>query len=201
MPNGVGVVHVSSDAPIFPSTADFAIYIEFKKGEGNSSRVFQTADAIIRALQSLDRTLCAAIDSKIEPVLVLEEINASSLRIWLKQIIAASDDEAIKKLDWKQFVGSYLVRAKYIFIEWTNRTGEEPSLSDLSRRLAKSASDTDIKYFPDYAPPSVSPFVSPASRQCKLSCSAACGQTLCRLVLASCETQPLTQPPEHILVR
>jgi hypothetical protein len=103
MPNGV--VHVASAAPIPPSTADFAIYIDFKKGEGNPSRIFQTADAIIRALHRLDLTLCAAIDSKIEPVLILEEIETGSLRIWLKEFLAAIDDDALKKLDWKQVVG------------------------------------------------------------------------------------------------
>jgi hypothetical protein len=65
MPNGI--VHVASAPPMTPGTADFAIYIDFKKGEGNPSRVFQTANAIIHTLQRLDRTLCAALDSKIEP--------------------------------------------------------------------------------------------------------------------------------------
>ena len=39
------------------------------------------------------------------------------------------------------------------------------------------------------------------SRRCKLGCSTACRGPPCRLASASRETQPLTQPPEHILVR
>ena len=39
------------------------------------------------------------------------------------------------------------------------------------------------------------------SRRCKLGCSTACRGPPCRLASASREAQPLTQPPEHILVR
>ena len=39
------------------------------------------------------------------------------------------------------------------------------------------------------------------SRHSKLCCSAACRQPPFRLVSACCETQPLAQPTEHILVR
>jgi DUF1365 family protein len=100
MPNGV--VHISTEPPKVPADADFAIYIEFKKGEGNPGRVFQAADAMIRALQRLDHTLCAAVDPHIEPVLVLEEIQSGSLKLWLRDIPKASDDDAIKTLDWKK---------------------------------------------------------------------------------------------------
>ena len=64
---------------------------------------------MIRALQGLDATLVGAIDTKIEPVMVLEEIESGSLIIWLRNILTAADDEALKKLDWKPAVGKYLV--------------------------------------------------------------------------------------------
>jgi hypothetical protein len=73
---------------------------------------------MIRALQRLDATLVEAIDSKIEPLMVLEEIESGSLVVWLKNILTATDDEALKKLDWKPAVGKYLVRAKHVYIRW-----------------------------------------------------------------------------------
>jgi hypothetical protein len=59
-----GTVHLSSDSPEAP-LADFALVIEFIKGEGSPQRIFQAADAMIRALQKLDRVLCMAVDSQL----------------------------------------------------------------------------------------------------------------------------------------
>ena len=151
----VGTTHVSTTAPDPPSDADFAIYIDFVKGEGNAARVFQAADAMIRALQKLDHALCASIDTHIEPVLVLEEIQTGSIKIWLRDALKSADDQALKSLDWKPAVGKYLVRAKYVYIEWANKDGKDGSLINLARQLSTIASETDVKHLPDYAPPSV----------------------------------------------
>jgi len=151
----VGSVHISTTPPPIPGGADFAIYIDFKKGEGNPARVFQAADTMIQALQRLDHALCNSIDSHIEPILVLEEIESGSLKIWLKDVLSASDDEALKTLDWKPAVGNYLVRAKYVYIEWANKTGTSGSLLELARELKNIAAATNVKHLPDYAPPSI----------------------------------------------
>ena len=149
-----GTTHISTKRPGPPSGADFAIYIEFEKGAPKPQRVFQAADAMIRALQRVDKALCAAIDTSIEPVMVLEEIEAGSLKIWLRDILTATDDDALKTLDWKPAVGKYLVRAKHIYIQWANKK-EPGSLIELARNLRTIASETDVKHFPDYAPPSI----------------------------------------------
>ena len=104
-----GEVHATTRRPETPRDADFTLRIDFKRGEPNSYRIFQAADLMIRALQGLDATLVGAIDTKIEPVMVLEEIESGSLIIWLRNILTAADDEALKKLDWKPAVGKYLV--------------------------------------------------------------------------------------------
>jgi hypothetical protein len=118
--------------------------------------VFQAADAMIRALQHLDQVLCGAIDNKIEPMLLLEEIEAGSLKIWLKNALTALDDDALKKLDWRPAVGKYLVRAKYAYINWMNKGGSGPAnLADLGREIRAIAAETDVKHLPDYAPPSI----------------------------------------------
>lgn len=139
-----------------PKDADFAIYIDFEKGVGDPQRVFKVAEGIISSFQRLDKALCTSIDNEIQPLLVLEEIESGSLKIWLKNLLTAIDDQALKDLDWKPAVGKYLVKAKYIYIEWANKSQtKESTLSNLSEDLKKIAQETNVRHLPDYAPPSL----------------------------------------------
>lgn len=116
---------------------------------------------MIRSFQKLDAILCDAVDNKINPLLVLEDIEAGSLKIWLKNILEASDDGALKALDWKKQVGTYLVKAKYAYITWVNKNEEKPrSIVDLSREIQAIAAQTDIKHLPDYKPPAVQDLIA-----------------------------------------
>jgi hypothetical protein len=60
-----------------PPKADFAIVIDFARDEANPQRIFQAADALITAFQEFDRMLVKSIDSSIEPILILEDIEWS----------------------------------------------------------------------------------------------------------------------------
>ncbi len=66
----------------------------------------------------------------------------------------ATDDQALKDLDWKPAVGKYLVRAKYIALEWLDTGTDEspPKLENLIDGLKQIASETDVRHFPDYSP-------------------------------------------------
>ena len=105
-----------------------------------------------------------SVDTNIKPVLVLEDIEAGSIRIWLKNVLEATDDQAIKELDWKPAVGRYLVRGKYAYIRWANKDDPERTLIDLARELRTIASETDIKHLPDYAPPSTTELAEAAKQ-------------------------------------
>ena len=148
-----GELHVTTRKPSPPQDADFALFIDFKKGKGDPQRVFKTADQMIQALQKLDKTFCRSVDSSIEPIMVLEDIEAGSLKIWLKNILESADDQAIKDIDWRRAIGKYLVRAKYIYLQWANKPDGQESLTDLGKNITKIAEETDVKHFPDYAPP------------------------------------------------
>lgn len=147
-------IHLSTRRPDPPEGADFALYIEFARGSGNPQRIFQAADMMIRALQRVDRALCSSVTNTIEPMMVLEEIQAGSLKIWLRNLLTAIDDEALKQIEWKPLIGKYLVRAKYAYIRWTNKS-EGTSLVDLAQNLRQIAAETDVRHIPDYAPPSI----------------------------------------------
>ena len=125
-----GKLHVTTKKPSAPSDADFALFIDFKKGEGDPLRVFKTADQMVQTLQKLDKTFCRSVDTSIKPLMVLEDIDAGSLKIWLKNILQSTDDDALKDLDWKPLIGKYLVRAKYIYLKWANKPDGEQSLTD-----------------------------------------------------------------------
>ncbi len=160
-----GNTHISTRKPQPPRDADFAIYIDFKKGEPNPQRVFQAADAMIRSFQKLDEALCDAVDCKIKPILVLEDIEIGSIKIWLKSILEEADDDALKTLDWKPQVGKYLVRAKYAYINWANKNPNGAhSIVDLSKEIQLIASQTDIKHMPAYKPPSVQDLIAVAEK-------------------------------------
>ena len=96
-----------------PPRADFAIYIDFDKESPNPQRVFQSLNDLIVAFQKFDRVLCQTIDSNIEPVMMLEEVEVGSLKVWLRNALQAIEDDGLKTLDWKPLVGKYLVKAKY----------------------------------------------------------------------------------------
>lgn len=159
-----GIVAIATEPPAAPPDASFALVIDFQKGTSNPQRVFQAADAMIRALQDMDHTLCVSVDSHIEPIMLLEDIEAGSIKAWLGNQLKRADDEGLKTLDWKPLVGRYLVRAKYAFIRWSNKEGPEGGLLGLAREIRTIAQETDVRHLPDYAPPSVQDLANAARR-------------------------------------
>jgi hypothetical protein len=87
---------------------------------------------------------------------MLEDVEAGSLKIWLSNVFSAIDDDAIKTLDWRKILGEFLLRSKYVYIEWANqKEPEKSSLAALADGIGRIASATDVRHFPAYAPPSV----------------------------------------------
>jgi hypothetical protein len=154
-----GKITLSTKQPKgIPPQADFAIYIQFNKNAPQPQRIFQSASALITAFQHFDKVLCATIDSHIEPVMMLEEIEVGSLKIWLRNALESVDDQALKSLNWKQQVGKYLVKAKYLAIDFLNDKADmndRERVQSFGRSLAGIASETDVKHLPDYKPPSL----------------------------------------------
>jgi hypothetical protein len=168
MPSGLGLgggsVSIGTERPTAPPEASFALVIDFEKCAPNPGRVFQAADAMIRALEQLDRTLCAAADSHITPIMLLEDIEAGSIKAWLGNQLNRIEDEALKTLDWKPLIGRYLVRAKYAVIRWSNKDGGDGSLIGLARELQTIGQEADIRHLPDYQPPSLQDLSQAAKR-------------------------------------
>lgn len=143
-----------TDIKPLPPKADFAFEIDFVRGVGPASRVFAATHDFIRACEVLDAELVQAIDSSIETVLVLEDIQEGSIKTWLRSLLLAADDDALKTLDWKPQVGKYLVQAKYAILRFTDEGAGTRGLPDLREEIRQIAAETDVRHLPDYAPPS-----------------------------------------------
>ncbi len=135
--------------------ADFCLKIDFQKDSENPSRVFKAAYELIEALKEIDKCLMDVVDPHIEPVLLLEDVEAGSLKIWLKHLLEELDDEAIKTLDWKPQAGKYLLLAKYLIIDFCNketRITNASQLAPLERDIFQSAQDSNANQLPYYRP-------------------------------------------------
>lgn len=157
-------ITMTDHKPEPPQDADFAIIIDFKKGEGSPTRVFTAASDLIEAFQAIDKVLVRSVDNNISPVMMLEDVEVGSLKIWLRNALTSTDDQALKDLDWKPAVGKYLVRAKYMFMSWIDDDTAPRSLPELRKNLQKLASETDVRRLPDYSPPDPSALVDAAQR-------------------------------------
>ena len=141
------------------ANADFALEIDFVPGSPDPARVFRSMTQLIDTFQKFDRELVKTIDVHIEPVMVLENVEAGSVKSWLRAILNATDDTGLQELNWKRIVGSYLVRAKYLTVDWlTGKTEISGSadLEELQGQILEVAEATGVKRIPAYQPPSKS---------------------------------------------
>jgi len=134
---------------------DFCIQIDFKKDSEAPSRVFRALSDLIDAFYSLDLDLVQSIDPKIKPIILLEDIEAGSVKTWLKYILKEVDDDALKKLDWKPAVGKYLVKGKYLlinFLEGKAQITDRNQLQELEKGLLQLAMETKMDHILAYTP-------------------------------------------------
>jgi len=97
--------------------------------------------------------LVKAIDVDIETVLLLEDIEAGSIKVWLRNLLKAIPDDAIYHLDWKPLVGQYLVKAKrYLvnFSEGKTTVTNVDELRPLEDEIYRLAEETKVRWLPAY---------------------------------------------------
>src|ERR1700719_2313692 len=79
---------------------EFGIEINFKPLSDAPSRVFRAMTDLIEAFQEIDALLAGSIRGTIKPSTLLEDIEAGSLRVWLRNVLNSVDDESLKSGDW-----------------------------------------------------------------------------------------------------
>src|ERR1039458_1665900 len=96
---------------------EIALVIEYVPGESEAIAVLQGAMRLIESLDGLDHCLLSSINTSLEPVSILNDVQHSSLKILLARALKKIPDELVSNLDWKKWVGSLLVKGKYKLIE------------------------------------------------------------------------------------
>lgn len=143
----------------------FEITIDFKPGEGDPARVFKAMSGLIDALSNLDSHLAGAFDISLDASLILDEVEAGSIKGKFRDVIAGIPDEALKDGDWKKVLGHFLLRSKYALLKWLDETPKITSREDvrvLEGELLLAAQETDLKRIPAYAPPRAEVLLSDA---------------------------------------
>ena len=145
--------------------ANVVLKIDYDETTGSAARAFEIAAELIRTLDDIDRVLSKTIHSELQTALVVEDLQKSSLKIFLRNVIKAVPDEALKEADLKKLVGHFLLKGKYAVLEWLDTPKEEPKqIADLTDKIVALADETDIRRLPDYPSPNKARLAQPLDR-------------------------------------
>lgn len=137
-----------------PEEDFFEITIDFEKGTGDPARVFKTMTGLIESTQEIDQHLANSISTKVVTSLVLQDIQAGSIKAKLKTVIEHIPDEAIKSFDAKKLIGHFLFKAKHKIIDWCSENDEienQNKIIQLDNDIKTLAENTGVLQFPSYA--------------------------------------------------
>ncbi len=128
---------------------EIALVIDYQPGESEAISVLTGAMQLIGSLDRLDHCLLSSIDSDLEPVSILNDVQHSSLKILLARVIRHIPDDVISNLEWKKWLGALLVKGKHRLLS-SNDTEIPQVLASLEDDY-KNAPNTTA----GYAPPSL----------------------------------------------
>ncbi|TMK07047.1 MAG: hypothetical protein E6G71_12125, partial [Alphaproteobacteria bacterium] len=117
-------LRVSGEPLMPPPDADFSFRIVFEKGQGDPRRIFDAASELIDGFEHLDEAVAGSADAAIRPLMVLEDIEAGSIRVWLSSFLKTIDDQGLREGEWKKAIGPVLVEAKYAAISFLDKDQE-----------------------------------------------------------------------------
>lgn len=133
---------------------DYSIEIDFNKRSLNPENVFRSMLFFIEACKSTSSILVSSINIKIDTDVILSDIQTSSLKTFLADILRIPDDEAVKSLSLKRIIGAYVNHCRHLL---TNALSKEEKLlqqkeiDDLIDQLYELARSTDATSIPTYA--------------------------------------------------
>jgi len=131
---------------------EIALVIDYTPGKSEALGVLAGAMRLIESLDKLDHCLLSSIDSALEPVSILNDVQHSSLKVLLARALRKIPDEHLKSLDWKKWLGDLLVKGKHRLLQ--NIDADAPELRQVLNEL-----DADYRSTPGgligYTPPTV----------------------------------------------
>jgi len=149
------------------SSDEIEIRIEFERGVGNPTRVFRAMAGLIESDQILNSDLALSIGTSVRTTLVLQDIEAASLKARLRTIIEEIPNEALKACDVKKLIGSFLLKAKHKILDWCSDRDTIPDREEvklLGTDIHALAVQSDIKIFPAYPQVDVATLLSDISK-------------------------------------
>lgn len=96
---------------------EIALVIAYQSGKSEALTVLAGAMRLIEALDELDHCLLSSIDSALEPVSILNDVQHSSLKVLLARALRKTPDEHIASLDYKKWLGALLVKGKHRLLQ------------------------------------------------------------------------------------
>ena len=137
-----------------PPDADFSFRIVFEKGQGDPRRIFDAASELIDGFERLDEAMAGSVDASIRPLMVLEDIEAGSIRVWLSSFLKKIDDEGLRQGEIKKAIGPALVEAKYAAIGFLDKSQESAASGaiELRETLRDLAAKSDVRRLGVYPP-------------------------------------------------
>ena len=138
-----------------PGTPDFdlSFTVDYEPTKGSVSRVFAATHDFINACERLDRELVRCLDPNIRPVITIGDIEASSLRTFLVQVVHGADDDAIRQHGWKALVRSFLIETKHFILRHVDEREGGWNPKEIMDEINRSALDKQVGSLPYYRPP------------------------------------------------
>ncbi len=132
----------------------FGVKITYGRNS-NPANVFRALSDLVNSFQELDRHLLMSIDLDIKPVIFLEDVEQGSIIAWLKDALQSLDDKDVEELNFKRIVGTFLNKARYTIIDFTQKNvafDNKEQVEQLQQQIIKQAEESDIKTLPIYSP-------------------------------------------------
>lgn len=128
---------------------EIGLVINYVPGKAYASDVLEGALELINALDGLDRALLSTVDTRLEPVSILNDVQHSSLKLLLARALISIPDDAIKDLSWRKWIGGLLVKGKY---ELLKNIGDPNTIQSSLSKLDYSSAPAELI---GYSAPSV----------------------------------------------
>lgn len=96
---------------------EIGVVIDYAPGKTAAITLFQAAMDIVQSLDKLDSVLLSSVDTSLEPVSILNDVQHSSLKMLLARALRHVPDELVANLDWKSWIGNLLVKGKYKLLQ------------------------------------------------------------------------------------
>lgn len=130
-----------ADAPVLDPDLTI-IEVDYESGTPDPGRVFRSIAELIEAFHAIDRDLARAVSVSVHAHVLLERVEAGSIKAVIRTLLQHTDDDALKNLDWKPLVGQYLVKAKHAILralDGKDKISSRAEVVELQQEIARLA--------------------------------------------------------------